>query len=190
MQFKNLLNLLFLSVLSISLNCQKDNKSDTKIEIKNTIKNEIKVSEKTKDTGDFDENSVLTFPINGWNKWGNIAVKDTNNSILINGDFQSAAGYVYESKSIRYGGYLLNISIKGTDRCKLHYNQIFKLEIDGDALRPNQINKECPNDPDFICGGDGTVSFNLPKNFNKIQFVFWNAKLENLLISGQLIKKE
>ena len=42
------------------------------------------------------------------------------------------------------------------------------------------------NDPDFVNSGDGTISFRLPERLTKLEFVFWNANLNNLEISGTI----
>jgi len=135
------------------------------------------------------------FPICGWTKWinppnsGSINVSEdwSNRSITLSGKFTEDAGYVVE-RDFDFGGKTLTLEIFGTKDCTFDSGKLFKLEVNGrgNALIPIEKGRKNVNDPDFINPGDGSVSFKLPENVKKIEFVFWKADLKNLKISGKL----
>ena len=131
------------------------------------------------------------FPIiGGWNTYGGLEVNILDNKeqrIAFNGQFTSAAGYVKEIPSgFPFGGKILTLNIENSAQSLLDQNKMFKLEANGQALRPQESDRINSNDADYVNSGDGTISFQLPDQLTKLEFVFWNSNLNNLTISGTL----
>ena len=58
--------------------------------------------------------------------------------------------------------------------------------MNGSPLKPKEQTRINLNDSSYIDGGDGIVTFELPQKITKLNFVFWNAKLDKLILSGEL----
>ena len=130
-----------------------------------------------------------TFPIVGWSSYGGLQVTPdaTNQRVTFSGQFTSAAGYVKEQLSgFPFGGRILTLNIQNSAQSSFDQNKMFKLEANGIALQPQENNRINSNDSQFINAGDGTVSFQLPDRITKLEFVFFNANLNKLEISGTL----
>lgn len=128
------------------------------------------------------------FPIVGWDSWGGITVagNPTQQVITITGEFQGApAGYVIE-RELDFGGKTLTLNISNSSNSLFDHYKLLKLEANGRAIYPNEAERNNLNDQDYINSGDGVVSFLLPSPLYKLEFVFWNAKLNALSISGTL----
>lgn len=127
------------------------------------------------------------FPVVGWNSWGKISVSGDINSqtITVNGGSSSSSGYGIQ-RSFSFGGDTLVLNIQGTGASTFDNYKLFKLEVNDMAVAPVEQSRINLNDPEFINAADGTVTFKLPGNINKMQFVFWNCNLSNLQISGSI----
>lgn len=118
-------------------------------------------------------------------KYGGITVnKDTaNQRITLSGTFSSAAGYSIENDPnlSSLNGQQLALQINGTGN---NQNKLFKLEVNDQVINPTEPSRVSSVDPDFITVQDGTVRFQLPPTVNKLNFVFFDATLNNLTISA------
>jgi len=132
----------------------------------------------------------IPFPIvGGWSAYGGLLVSldPINQKIILSGVFTSAAGYVKEqSGGFALGGKILNLSIRNSGQSSFDQYKMFKLEVNGRYVPPLDPTKINHNDVTYINAGDGAVSFQLPEQVTKLEFVFWNAYLKDLEISGTL----
>lgn len=123
-------------------------------------------------------------------KYGGITVnKDTaNQRITLSGTFSSAAGYsiANDPNLSSLGGKQLALQINGTGN---NQNKLFKLEVNDNVIQPTDTTRVSSEDTNFITAQDGTVRFNLPPTVNKLNFVFYDATLNNLTISATVSDK-
>jgi len=137
-----------------------------------------------------DEKSVLNielFPIRGWSSWGGVSVSEDviNQGVTLSGNFTSTAGWVTEG-DFSFSGKVLKLNISNSQNCELDHQKLFKFEVNDKPLTPIEKERINQNDREYINTDDGTVSFSLPSPVKKMQFVFWNATLKDLKISGIL----
>lgn len=164
-------------------------KLNTTVESKVKELDQLKAQVKTVNTKVERLTGETTFPMVGWSSSGGLQVTPdaTNQRVTFSGQFTSAAGYVKEQPSgFSFGGRILTLNIQNSAQSSFNQNKMFKLEANGIALQPQENNRINSNDSQFINAGDGTVSFQLPDRITKLEFVFFDANLNNLEISGTL----
>lgn len=150
--------------------------------------------------------TTVVFPITGWNVWQNQTNQPTGirvtsdtarEKIMINTNLatepnvnKKAAGYVIESNEAipGWGGKRLILTIGGTKNPHSQFDsqKLFKLEVNGNVIRTQSTSKQVLTAPDFVKAVDGQVEFQLPAQVTKMNFVFYNANLKNVTISGRL----
>ncbi len=134
--------------------------------------------------------TAQTFTIvgGGWSAWGGLKAKGDiiSQKVTFAGNIGTGGYVIQRSEPFQdFSGKALKLRITGTESCSFHEYKLLKFEVNDSPLKP--LEKEWINmgDKTYINAADGTVSFQLPPSINKMQFVFYNAKLKDLTISGE-----
>jgi 5-hydroxyisourate hydrolase-like protein (transthyretin family) len=126
----------------------------------------------------------LPLLLSGW-PWGEgltISLPEYN-TIVLNGSVTGAAGYAVTGLDSGLGGGKIFLEINGTRNARLSEGRLLKLEADSVVVRPDNI--PLLIEGEYIPAIEGTVEFTLPRDFGgKINFVFYQAELNNLRISA------
>jgi hypothetical protein len=174
-------------------------KLDDKItKVDNTIENiSSKVQSKSQEVDELSsrvdkltgkENKSILSTTKGWSSYKGLQVNndEQNQGVIFNGEVTTeGAGYSKESsvEFKNYGGKILSLKIQNSRESKFDGQKMFKLEVNGKPLTPQEKSRVNVGDGTYINSGDGEVNFQLPRNVNKIEFVFYNANVKNLKVS-------
>ncbi|MDJ0580242.1 hypothetical protein [Crocosphaera sp.] len=124
----------------------------------------------------------------GWTAYGGLEVKrdPTSQRLTFNGNLLGGSGgYVKEHSSLlSFSGRKLTLTVVNSGNSSFDANKMFKLEANGQPVIPQEQGRINTNDTSFVNAGNGTISFKLPNDLTKLEFVFWNTNLNDLTISG------
>lgn len=137
------------------------------------------------------ENKSILFTTKGWSPYKSLQVTndEQNQGVIFNGEVtKKGAGYSKESsvEFKNYGGKILSLNIRNSNESTFDGQKMFKLEVNGKPLTPQEQSRINVGDGNYINSGDGTVNFQLPPDVNKIEFVFYNANVKKLKVSATI----
>lgn len=132
---------------------------------------------------------IKVFSLIGWTRWGYLQVDENKDKskVIFNGYFDGAAGYVQEG-NYTFGGNILVLNISGSTRGEYTGDMLLKFQANDRPLKPLDETRVSKYESTYINVKDGPVSFRLPTDLRKLEFVFFSAKLNELTISGNIVE--
>ncbi len=128
------------------------------------------------------------FSFDSFSVWGRLTIRTAPNQpnrIIVNGRSDSAAGLVLE-RELPFSNMMLVFDIEYSHKCVFDHGKLFKLEINGNPIRPMEANQVNHNDSDYVNSGDKRLHFQLPSRIKKIELVFWNMQLNDLILTANI----
>lgn len=121
-----------------------------------------------------------------WSTWGGIRAlvfSSDCSRIVINGAINTAAGLVVK-KQFNWEFKTLRLDVKGSRLSSFNQKKMFKLQINDEPLLPLEPTLSNANDPEYLNPGDNSFRYQLPAYVNKIDLIFYCARLNNFKIRG------
>jgi len=123
--------------------------------------------------------------LEGWSSWGGVRATARRNTVILNGRFTGAAGFVNEWLNVtELKGRTVILEIQNAEESTFSNNRMLKITMNhyDELIIPSNV--EYLIEGEYVPSSYTQIEFNLPETFDgKIGLVFFNATLTNLEIT-------